>query len=290
MQFVRRVRTIWSWLPSFRAVAETEHLPTAAQELSVVPSSLSRMVKLLEDELGTPLFDRTANSLVLNEAGRRFLVATRDAMRLVDEALVHATGDELRGTITAVASRDLAGAVFPRACAVLSNRHPDLVACGLIEDEANIPAMLLRGDADAALLVTVPDSLDLVVSEVATWARSVYVCAGRTVDSTSMRCVVNGAPGKASDDGWPVRVERQLAAWASDERAALEVVAHSSLVAVAFDPVARASGVFERIVRLPTPHIEPRALYLVHRRAIGSHRRTEALVEALRESLLFHAN
>jgi DNA-binding transcriptional LysR family regulator len=286
MQFVRRVRTIWSWLPTFRAVAETEHLPTAAQELHVVPSSLSRTVKLLEDELGVPLFDRSAKSLVLNEAGRRLLAATRDAMRLVDEALVHATGDAMRGTITAVASRDIATAVFPRACAALSNRHADLVASGVIEDEENIPAMLVRGDADAALVLTAPESSDLVVSEVATWTRSVYVRAGRTVDSTAMRCVVAGTPGKASDDGWPSRIDRQLAAWASDERSALEIVARSGLVAVAFDPIARASEVFKRLVRLPTPHIDPRVLYLVHRRAVGSHRRTEALVEAIRESLV----
>ena len=49
MHFVHRVRTIWSWLPAFRAVAEAEHLPTAAHELGIVPSSLSRTVKQIED-------------------------------------------------------------------------------------------------------------------------------------------------------------------------------------------------------------------------------------------------
>jgi DNA-binding transcriptional LysR family regulator len=282
---VRRVRTIWSWLPTFRAVAETEHLPSAAQELDVVPSSLSRTVKLLEDELGVPLFDRSAKSLVLNEAGRRLLVATRDAMRIIDEALVTATGDEMRGSVTAVASRDVGGAVFPRACAALANRHADIVASTIIEHDADIPALLLRGDADVALMLARPEEADLVVTEVASWTRSIYARAGRTVDSSSMRCVVTGTPAKHVDDGWPARVERQIAAWASDERSALEIVARSGLATVAFDHVARTSDVFKRLIRLPTPHIEPRTLFLVHRRAVGNHRRTDALVEAIRESL-----
>jgi DNA-binding transcriptional LysR family regulator len=285
MQFVRRVRTIWSWLPTFRAVAETEHLPTAAQELDVVASSLSRTVKLLEDELGVPLFDRSAKSLVLNEAGRRLLTATRDAMRIVDEALVHATGDEMRGTVTAVASRDLGCAVLPRACAALANRHADIVASSAVAEEAEIPAMLVRGDADVALMIARPEDADLVATEVGTWTRSLYARAGRTVDTSSLRCVAVGAAGKHVDDGWPPRVDREVAAWASDERCALEIVARSGLVAVAFDHVARTSEMFKRLVRLPTPQVEPRTILLVHRRAVGSHRRTEALVEAIRESL-----
>jgi DNA-binding transcriptional LysR family regulator len=285
MQFVRRVRTIWSWLPTFRAVAEAEHLPSAAQELDVVPSSLSRTVKLLEDELGLPLFDRSAKSLVLNEAGRRLLAATRDAMRLIDEALVEATGDEMRGVVTAVASRDVGCAVLPRACAALANRHADIVASSLVADDAEIPALLVRGDADVALVLARPEEPDVVVTEVATWSRSIYARAGRTVDSTSFRVVAVGTAGKHIDDGWPQRVDRQVAAWASDERSALEVVARSGLVAVAFDHVARTSEVFKRLIRPPTPHVEPRTLYLVHRRAVGSHRRTDALVQAIRESI-----
>lgn len=285
MQFVRRVRTIWSWLPTFRAVAETEHLPTAAQELDVVPSSLSRTVKLLEDELGVPLFDRSAKSLVLNEAGRRLLAATRDAMRIVDDALVHATGDQMRGTVTGVASRDLGCVVLPRACAALANRHADIIASSLVADDAEIPALLVRGDADVALVLARPDDPELVVTEIATWTRSIYARAGRTVDSSSFRVVAVGANGKHVDDGWPPRIERQVAAWASDERSALDVVARSGLVAVAFDHVARTSEMFKRLIRLPTPHVEPRTIYLVHRRAVGSHRRTDALVQAVRESV-----
>jgi DNA-binding transcriptional LysR family regulator len=285
MQLIRRVRAIWSWLPTFRAVAETEHLPTAAHELEVAPSSLSRTVKLLEEELGVPLFDRTTKTLLLNETGRRLLAATRDAMRIVDEALISATGDEMRGDITAVASPDIAYATLPRACAAIANRHPDICASIIVVDDAAIAPMLLRGDADVALVLDPPDTPDLAVTEAATWTRSVYARAGQTVDTSTMRCIVVGTPADHTDDGWPPRSERRIVAWASDQRAALGIVARSGLVTVALDPVARASEVFNRLIRLPTPQVEPRTVYLVQRRAVGPHRRTEVLADAIRSSL-----
>ncbi len=59
MERLRRVASFWNWLPAFRAVAETEHLPTAAEALFVSPSALSRAIRLLEKDVGQPLFRRT---------------------------------------------------------------------------------------------------------------------------------------------------------------------------------------------------------------------------------------
>ena len=51
MEHLRRLYRVWNWLPAFRAVAETEHLPTASEMLGLTPSALSRAIKQLEDEL-----------------------------------------------------------------------------------------------------------------------------------------------------------------------------------------------------------------------------------------------
>ena len=87
MARVQRLARLWSWLPAFRVVAETEHLPSAASALGTSPPGLSRMVKLLEHDLGEPLFARTAGRLRLNAAGELFLDHVRDAMRLLDDGL-----------------------------------------------------------------------------------------------------------------------------------------------------------------------------------------------------------
>jgi DNA-binding transcriptional LysR family regulator len=283
MHFAHRIRTLWSWLPSFRAVGETEHLPTAAAELGVVPSSLSRMVKQLEDELGISLFDRTGKQLVLNPAGRTLLVAVREAMRIVDDAIELAVGDELRGNASAIASSELVQAILIPACGVLATTAPRLTTT-LLTGRDDIPGMLLRGEVDAAVIAQAgPLDPDLRATELATWTRGVY---GRRARSASepARCVVVGSPSDPLDDGWPAGRERQIVAWAPDEHAALELCAHDDLVTVAFDAVARSCRQPERWVRLRSPEIPSRALYLVSRRAVGRHRRTDALVDAIKHA------
>ena len=58
------VASVWNWLPTFRAVAETEHVARAAEILHVSPPAVSRTIKLLEDHLGTKLFDDDLMSVV----------------------------------------------------------------------------------------------------------------------------------------------------------------------------------------------------------------------------------
>ncbi len=282
MHFVNRVRTIWSWLPAFRAVAEAEHLPTAAHELGIVPSSLSRTVKQIEDELGVSLFDRTSKALVLNQAGRTLLTAVREAMRIVDDALGNAAGDDLMGNVGAVATGDLVQAVLIPAGAALAGSHPSLALSALAARPDDISEILLRGDADAAVTMhPIAAHADLRVTELAVWSRGAYLRAGATLVADP-RCVVVGAPSEPVEDGWPPDHDRRIAAWTPDERSALELCARGDLVTVACDAIVRSCGFEGRLTRLVLPEMASRKLLLIQRRAVGRHRRTEALVDAIR--------
>jgi LysR family glycine cleavage system transcriptional activator len=55
---------------AFEAAARAESFAGAAGELHVTPAAISRMVQLLEQRLGVPLFERKANGLTLTAAGR----------------------------------------------------------------------------------------------------------------------------------------------------------------------------------------------------------------------------
>jgi LysR family glycine cleavage system transcriptional activator len=55
---------------AFEAAARAESFAKAASELHVTPAAISRMVQLLEQRLGVPLFERKANRLVLTAGGR----------------------------------------------------------------------------------------------------------------------------------------------------------------------------------------------------------------------------
>lgn len=60
-------------LEYFRVVARLEHITKAAEALHVSQPALSSTIARLEKDVGTPLFDRSANRIHLNASGRIFL-------------------------------------------------------------------------------------------------------------------------------------------------------------------------------------------------------------------------
>jgi LysR family transcriptional regulator, benzoate and cis,cis-muconate-responsive activator of ben and cat genes len=74
----------------FVAAAEQENVSRAAQKLHVSQPGISRQIHDLEEELGFPLFERSAKALKLTEAGRTFLAEARAVLQRADEAVKNA--------------------------------------------------------------------------------------------------------------------------------------------------------------------------------------------------------
>lgn len=60
----------YNHLRYFWAVAKEGHLTRAARELNVSQSALSAQIKKLEEQLGTPLFERRGRNLILSASGQ----------------------------------------------------------------------------------------------------------------------------------------------------------------------------------------------------------------------------
>ncbi len=84
-------------LPAFRAVASKQSVRAAADELHLTASAVSQQIKLLETQLGMPLFTRRGRSLALNLSGAALL-------RSVDTAL-----DGLAGGVRAAQAAQASG-------------------------------------------------------------------------------------------------------------------------------------------------------------------------------------
>src|SRR6266446_7121588 len=67
-------------LKAFEAVARSNSVTRAAEELSVTQGAVSQQVKALEATLGVKLFNRERQRLVITEAGRESLAVVRDAL------------------------------------------------------------------------------------------------------------------------------------------------------------------------------------------------------------------
>ncbi len=90
----------------FLALAETLHFGRAAELCHISPSTLSRTIKQLEDELGVALFERDNRTVTLTREGERFLPYARETLaqwELIRHSLLEDAG-ELNGEISVYCS------------------------------------------------------------------------------------------------------------------------------------------------------------------------------------------
>jgi DNA-binding transcriptional LysR family regulator len=88
-------------LSYFVAVAEEGSFTKAAARLHIVQSGVSSAIKLLEQELGAQLLDRSARRVELTDAGAAFLTRARATLDAAQEAVdaVQQVRTGLRGTL-----------------------------------------------------------------------------------------------------------------------------------------------------------------------------------------------
>jgi DNA-binding transcriptional LysR family regulator len=109
----------------FVAAAEAQNVSRAALKLHVSQPALSRQIHDLEEELGFALFERSAKSVHLTEAGKTFLGEARAVLQRADDAVkaaraVAAGGGELHiGYAPSPTAR-----VLPRALRAFQSEFP----------------------------------------------------------------------------------------------------------------------------------------------------------------------
>lgn len=82
-------------LRAFLEIARQEHMTRAAKSLHLTQPAVSAQLARLEEELGQPLFDRTAKGMVLTEAGETFRGYVEESLRRLEDGRVAL--DELIG-------------------------------------------------------------------------------------------------------------------------------------------------------------------------------------------------
>ncbi|MET7752475.1 LysR substrate-binding domain-containing protein [Micromonospora sp. NPDC005367] len=153
----------------FAAVADKLHFGRAADELHIAQPVLSRQIRALEKELGTPLLTRNSHGVALTDAGRQLLT---DAGPLLASA--HAV--RRRVTVAAQGSRRLmvgfrAGIAVTPAVRQFAIQHPDvLVDLRRIEGDDQA-AMLLDGRIDVGYVRLPIDEAGLRVTPLYTEPR-----------------------------------------------------------------------------------------------------------------------
>jgi len=76
-----------STLRGFEAAARLASFALAANELHLSHSAVSHQIKLLEEELGQPLFRRVGRSVVLTDAGKDFARTVREILHRLEDGV-----------------------------------------------------------------------------------------------------------------------------------------------------------------------------------------------------------
>ncbi|MDO5651860.1 MAG: LysR substrate-binding domain-containing protein [Moraxella sp.] len=124
------LRQLWA----FDAVARTQSFTQAADSLGMSQSSLSGLIKELENVLSCKLFDRTTRTLALSEAGKQIQPIVAKILHGVADITheIEHLQDLSTGVVRVAASQQLAAAVLPQVIAEFEERYPNVQV--LIED------------------------------------------------------------------------------------------------------------------------------------------------------------
>jgi LysR family transcriptional activator of glutamate synthase operon len=147
-------------LAYFRSAARHEHFTRAAEAEQIAQPALSRQIRMLEAELGLPLFDRVGRGVRLTTAGRSLLprveriLAEIDALQRDVQAL-----RGLRGGSVALGFLHSIGAhLLPAVLAAFRVRHPH-VNFALHEGSWSVlEERVLRGELELAITSPMPSS------------------------------------------------------------------------------------------------------------------------------------
>lgn len=139
-------------LKCFLAAADALHFGRAAQSLDMLPASLGRQIRILEERLETRLFLRTTRSVALTEAGKAVL---EDVRGLVEQAeRIEARVREIRkadSSVLRVGAIDSAAAgLVPQLLQLMRAEHPELEVQIVEQKTIHLLPKLLSGSLDLA--------------------------------------------------------------------------------------------------------------------------------------------
>jgi DNA-binding transcriptional LysR family regulator len=149
----------------FRTVAQTLHFRRAAMLLGVSQPPLSKSIKNLEDELGTPLLTRTRRRVELTPAGRALLERSEKIFQELEAARIevrrHGTGK--KGLLRIGCEDGTTFTILPPLLQNFQKQYP-AVQCSVVTQPMAVQIVALRsGDLDVGIVPLPLEDSDLEV-------------------------------------------------------------------------------------------------------------------------------
>lgn len=134
-----------SALAAFEAAARHLSLTKAAEELNVTPGAVSRQVRTLEEELGSPLFLRRHRAVELTRQGETLAMALREGFERMSVTFRQLKSSSGQTSVTVGSTMAMASLWLMPRMGAFWNHHPEIVVDHVISDH---PRGLDRPDVD----------------------------------------------------------------------------------------------------------------------------------------------
>jgi DNA-binding transcriptional LysR family regulator len=138
----------------FLLAARLGSIRAAARALNMTPSTVSRSIRALEDDLRAPLFERGGQQVRLSSAGEVLLYHLGQSGVELGRAVTGIADLRglRRGTVTLVSIESAARGLLPRVLAAFWARNPEIAVDVRVAGSAEASALLAAGEADLALI------------------------------------------------------------------------------------------------------------------------------------------
>ena len=135
----------------FIRLADVLNFSRAAEQCAVTPSTLSREISRLEEECGSPLFERNHHSVSLTLRGQEFLSFARSVESAWREFRNSGTEKCLSGVIKVYCSVTASYLILPEILTRFRREYPDVEITLETGDAANAVQKIEDMDADVAV-------------------------------------------------------------------------------------------------------------------------------------------
>jgi DNA-binding transcriptional LysR family regulator len=141
-------------LKTFLAVVDTGNITRAAEILYLVQPAVSRQIKLLEEDLGTSLFERQRRGMVPTEAGRKLVEYARRAILELDRARAAVVGAQngIGGIVTLGLLPSTIDVLSGPLLSAIASKYPGIRLRLAMGYAGTLAKWLETGEVDAALL------------------------------------------------------------------------------------------------------------------------------------------
>ncbi len=152
-------------LTALVTVAEVGSVTKAARLLHLVQPAVTRQIRLLEEEVGVPLFERTRQGMVPTTAGDVLVERARRALQELERARAEIRPDPhmVTGIVTVGVLESVIDLLVEPLVRVVAERHPGIDLRIVTAYSGHLQQWLDVGDVDLSLLYNLADTPSLAV-------------------------------------------------------------------------------------------------------------------------------